>query len=345
MLKNIQLIRAMAAIMIAYFHFAPHYRVLGGNDIAVLIGKHLFFGTDIFRVISGYILMHITQQYHFMETGVQIKRILGKRFLRIYSGYFPFLIFTSLIFIIYRPEFLDRVNWFSSITLTSIDLQKLVLPMTWSLTYELYFYVLFCLGLYLGCYKNTKILISLYLFIVTVNVLRESLITTEAIGNPTFFSFFYSSYLLEFLTGMILFKYRKIFNYQLTLYVAVLLCIPLLMVGVYYYLNIGLTRALVFGGVGGLLLTVVMTLESREKWQAPKIAIALGGASYVIFLAHYGLIHIFVMSGLFKSFAENKTLLGLVAFTFMIFLLSVCYLYYRLVDLPVYRRLAKWIFS
>lgn len=345
MLRNIQLVRAIAAIMIAYFHFAPHYRVLGGNELAVWIGKHSFFGTDLFRVISGYILMHITQQYHFMDKEVQVKRILGKRFLRIYSGYFPFMIFTALVFLAYKPEFLERVNWFNSITLTSIDLQKLVLPMTWSLTYELYFYVLFCLGLYFGCYKNTKILFTFYITIVVANLIRETMIMPEEIGNPTFLSFFYSPYLLEFLTGMLLFKFRALFQQRVALYLSLLLCLPLMSFGVYYYLNIGLTRALIFGTVGGLLLTFVMALEFQEKWHAPAVAVALGGASYVIFLAHYGLIHIFVLSGLFKSLAGNKLMLGLAAAAFMIFLLSVCYLYYRLVDLPVYRYLAKYIFK
>ncbi|MEG6190177.1 acyltransferase family protein, partial [Enterobacter roggenkampii] len=57
MFRNIQAMRAIAAILVVLYHFAPHFSIATGSNIPnLLFSKWAFFGVDIFFVISGFVI-------------------------------------------------------------------------------------------------------------------------------------------------------------------------------------------------------------------------------------------------------------------------------------------------
>jgi peptidoglycan/LPS O-acetylase OafA/YrhL len=59
MIINIQFLRAIAALLVVFYHTAAHFFVVGGEtsgNIFSLLSTIGYIGVDIFFVISGYIM-------------------------------------------------------------------------------------------------------------------------------------------------------------------------------------------------------------------------------------------------------------------------------------------------
>ena len=134
------MLRGFAILMVFLFHSLPHYEAMNGGFYSLkFLMSYGFVGVDIFFVICGFIMMHLSSTERENGAGV----FLRKRIVRIYAGYWPCLLIAMIELGVNSPVGFDRISLFNSIFLTSIDMNQLVIPVTWSLTYELYFYVLF----------------------------------------------------------------------------------------------------------------------------------------------------------------------------------------------------------
>ena len=142
LLNNIQMLRAIAALLVVFHHVLPHYMVMGGTLAVIsVISKWGFLGVDIFFVISGFIMAYTT--FNKERNFVNAKRFFKHRLFRIYLGYWPFFFIMLLILYVTNPQKLSDLDLFGSFFLVNADMFQLVLPISWSLSYELYFYFLF----------------------------------------------------------------------------------------------------------------------------------------------------------------------------------------------------------
>jgi len=58
---NVQILRALAAILVVLHHSLPHYLEMGGkSSLLGHIGQYGFVGVDIFFVISGFVIYKAT---------------------------------------------------------------------------------------------------------------------------------------------------------------------------------------------------------------------------------------------------------------------------------------------
>ena len=141
-LNNIQMLRGVAALLVVCHHLQGHYIAMGG-DLSIIknISTWGFLGVDIFFIISGYIMAHTT--FDKPRTLNSAKIFFKHRLIRIYLAYWVFFIITLLITYITNPFALENLNLIKSFFLLDTDMNKLVLPVSWSLTYEVYFYFIF----------------------------------------------------------------------------------------------------------------------------------------------------------------------------------------------------------
>ena len=139
MLALVQLYRALAILLVMQFHAGllttaryGHSPVEGWWDVG-FSGVHLFF------VLSGFIIF--TAHYRDIGHPNALPRYLFRRLVRIYPLYW-------IVFMVWGgwrlfsgqlspPDFWSNALWFHSNT-------KLVIPVSWTLGYEMVFYLIFC---------------------------------------------------------------------------------------------------------------------------------------------------------------------------------------------------------
>jgi peptidoglycan/LPS O-acetylase OafA/YrhL len=143
MIVSIQLLRFLAAILVAYTHYAGHEAFVG-----IKFGG---FGVDIFFVISGYVISLIVSRQKNHES------FLARRFIRIVPLYW---IVTLILYIgiVISPS-LASENLLKTTTLTNLLYSLVFLPnpeyarflpvlsLGWTLNLELLFYCIVYLSL------------------------------------------------------------------------------------------------------------------------------------------------------------------------------------------------------
>jgi len=156
-LNNIQMLRAVAALLVVFHHALPHYAAMGGK-IALIssLSEWGFVGVDIFFVISGFIMAYTT--FNKERTFDNAKTFFKHRLFRIYLGYWPFFFVMLLILFVTNPQKISDLDVVGSFFLINVDMFQLVLPISWSLSYELYFYCSWCFDFgteeFLSCRKT-----------------------------------------------------------------------------------------------------------------------------------------------------------------------------------------------
>jgi len=205
MLYNIQFLRFVAAMLVVLYHTAA--RLPANDSIFQAIfstGESLgFAGVDIFFVISGFIMAHTSAKNAGLTDSFDFAR---RRLARIFSGYWPFFVLAVVIFGYFRPEHFAESNLYNSFFLWPQPLNHVLLEITWTLSYELYFYLLFSLLiLFSNPRSRNGIILLAFALLLSFNLYRHFIADSFSPDNIyylTFWSQFLTSpFLLEFFGG------------------------------------------------------------------------------------------------------------------------------------------------
>lgn len=156
-LHSLQSLRSIAAIMVVAFHSYVHLDargIIAGIPAIVDAGRA---GVDIFFVISGFIMVYISQD-NFGRPGAPADFLI-RRIIRVLPVYwlYTFLI-ASILFVaphlFSQGKSFDLNHLMASLLFipweNSIGDIKPVLNVGWTLNFEMYFYCLFAITLLLG---------------------------------------------------------------------------------------------------------------------------------------------------------------------------------------------------
>lgn len=197
MIKNIHALRAIAAMMVVLYHLQDCLRLYLGHAPHFMAGTA---GVDIFFVISGFIMVHTNIHKKRSPAGFMVDRVI--RVIPLY--WMATAIIVMLVLIGFQPGGQTRLSAESVIK----SFLLIAYPATngspspihyvgWTLVYEVYFYLIFGLCLFLRSLKLITIALVVFLG------LSVALFFTPASQN-----FFVSTYanpiLLEFLAGVLL---------------------------------------------------------------------------------------------------------------------------------------------
>ncbi|HGF0951331.1 TPA: acyltransferase family protein, partial [Klebsiella pneumoniae] len=192
MIWSIQYLRFFACLMVVTLHMTQKSALNDG-------GGYFSFGAsgvDLFFVISGFIMSYISEK---KKTGAG--DFLLNRFIRIYPIYLATLTPFLIVFLLF-PQIVNTHGEVPSI-LKSITLLPFLdggrLNMvSWTLSYELYFYIIYSFSL---------------LFIKNATLISTTIILSMIlIGKALNFEFIGALISIEFIFGMLIFKliYRRI---------------------------------------------------------------------------------------------------------------------------------------
>lgn len=296
-LLSIQALRAAAAAWVVIYHLVNAEHVYGGG-VTVLGGfaQFGFAGVDVFFVISGFIMATVTAGW-FGSPGGALD-FLGKRAIRIYPLYW--LCTAAIIAVlVVRPAALDPAFGDKSIVRSLLLLPQEggpLLAVGWTLTYELFFYAMTALALAFAAQRRIPYMLGLWALILgAVQAFPVQGPWGMLLASPLAF---------EFIAGAVVGLYWR----QLPIKVAMALLIAggVWLVGACAVLidfpNHGQSagiRTLAFGPPAALIIAGLARLELAGKLRVPRIAVALGDASYSLYLTH-----LFVLSICGRLFAR-----------------------------------------
>ena len=325
---NIQSLRGIAALLVVMHHVLPQFKAMDLSNIVIeAIGKHGFMGVDIFFVISGFVMAK-TSIGRTQGTATSFQ-FLTKRFSRIYLGFWPVFVLVLLYYNYFDPGFLESKHIWQSFLLINANMFDLVISPAWSLTYELYFYILVAFTLLSIKLKAQVIFPVLILMVVLKNFVIP-------LGNNPFLDFFFSSLLLEFISGYFLFYFLDRLSNKKFIYLAVLLCVLFLGLATFFNIGVGYFRVLTFGVFAFSLVWLFLILEINKLWVFSGLIKSIGDASYTLYLIHFVLIGIFYTSGLRVFLVQNNfAFIGLSLYVVAIIVISI--IFYKNIELPLYQ--------
>lgn len=332
-LASLQALRAVAALAVFLFHLVPYFELAGANLFPKQVFNWGYAGVDIFFVLSGFVLTLSATSAP--EHGPQATtKFLTLRMWRIYSGYWPFLMAMCLVNFYFGFERAIDDSILGSIFLTDIRLDKLVLGVSWTLTYELYFYALFSTIFLL---PRATLRLAAGAYAGAIVALRA--MYPDSIGSLTL-GFVFSPYVIEFFLGVLLAKYwlqGKLWIRTPFLWLVFLASFfsgsALLQIGP----DDELGRLLTFGVGSGALLLAVLNTRFFEAALLGRGLVCLGDASYTLYLGHLIFIDTFHELGFFALLGQQGSFLAnLGALTFIITVCLFSIAFYRLYEKPTY---------
>jgi len=279
-IDSLQVLRAVAACSVVFTHiFGAKFPVIGSAGI---------FGVDLFFALSGF-LMTIT--YRESRTGYEF---LKGRVLRIYPVYLVLSI-PLILWSAHKDPSSSLVNAFHNITLLPTIHGNYVRAnyVCWTLTYEMYFYVVMASCMYF--FKGVKKVIFSTSFVMLIIFILSGGLSDGVSGwADNSISNLSNNYIvIDFIIGSVIGILYKGSSYKkngLPIAIAVTLFILVSFIitkfqpspeGYEYQIF-----TFFFSGIPACFLLYIISKIKIEKIPFHKIMVYLGSASYSIYLTH-----------------------------------------------------------
>lgn len=279
MMVQLQYLRAIAALLVVYFHAALQMEKvdLGTAPTLHLLGES---GVDLFFVLSGFMMWLTTA-----GKPVGTLDFFWRRVRRIVPLYWAATLFAATVALI-APSLLKSTVFDIRHVVSSLFFVPMINPATemitpvvvpgWTLNYEMYFYFVFGLCLLLPQKFRLQGLLGLIGGVFLLCNLLPQVTVTRFYGYQIIF---------EFVIGVLL-GYLYTRGFRLPLAGAILLMIAGFSVLLYNdYIGVHVARLLRVGlpAAAVVLAAISISLPDRSSWRWLRV---LGDASYSIYLTH-----------------------------------------------------------
>lgn len=296
-LKSIQALRAIAAILVVIDHiFSSAEGLKPGSTLLSEATYHYLgeLGVQIFFCISGFIMVHTSNGSSGLAPALVF---LKKRIIRIY----PIYIITLVVFALVVKFFTEKYNIYFWVDYSSGNIIKRVfllptfiygngwnniLMQSWTLVYEVYFYMVFAFCIMLVSTKYIPLLATLFILSVMSVVVfiggREDSNTSTYILNVLG-----SKNLLFFIFGMLVsfaekhIARRLILINNSTLFYSLSAILILVSIALKDYVSVyGISISIL------ALMYISTIVEINGDNPINKLMVYLGEASYSLYLVH-----------------------------------------------------------
>lgn len=335
-LDGIQTLRGIAAVVVAVFHFSVLERAFYGPDLLLpSFAGYGRAGVDLFFVISGFIMVLVTGN---AASGARSAyEFLIKRAIRIYPPYWIVtLVVLGIWWLSSGQQFGMLIgkdpNWIASFTLWPQDRYP-VLLVGWTLIHEMYFYLVFAALLFAPIKWRRALLLFWALVVIAASLLRFE--PAAAVGKVVL-----SPLTLEFILGGLVAWVRPRVNgfFWSAIVLSVIWVVAsaalLGFAPTHEQFEEAWSRVLVLGPASAFLVFAFTDPNRAAVW--PKSLVALGDASYALYLLH---VPLFSLSRhLWNNFSVPGILDNAVALVLMLALsIALSFPFFRRVEQPALR--------
>jgi exopolysaccharide production protein ExoZ len=293
-LALLQILRGIAAMMVVFHHFClavAGYHPSASALVRSGLGSLGAAGVDLFFVISGFIMV-LTQT----RTGGSLSAawtFWKKRFIRIYPLYW---FWTSVLLILWAFSVALQAHHFSTsyIALSYLlwpthegtSLLHPLLDQGWTLSYEIYFYLLFGISIALGL-RSTRLtfLIAAFAFLAAFGRLIDFPSGPGLLAsNPLIIEFLLGAIAGTFATQLRVWGEAHGRLRRLLLGAGFAALVASMWMGDLVYSET--MRRAIFWGVPAFLIVASAAMFPRDSFRNCRQLIRLGDASYSIYLTH-----------------------------------------------------------
>ncbi len=333
-LNSIQYLRAVAALMVVIFHLGIQIQRMGYDGPWA---DFLSCGVDIFFVISGFIMWSTTA-----ATPISPLEFMRRRLARIAPLYWTvnilFIIMMLALPNVFQSAKFDLAHIVSSLLFLPYPhpvlatLEPLVVP-GWTLNYEMFFYVIFGISLFLPSRARVYAIGGALLAIALAGQIFHV--------ENTYFKFYTSNIIVEFLLGVIvataymnkvLMPPRFLFG-TIVCSLALAILLPMLLPQA--------PRLLSWGIPAAVTVFAIVSAEAQKPMARLYLPGLLGDASYSLYLTHGVMLS--AVGQLWRRLAPEPSALsyGSFAITATLSAVALAVLCYRLIELPADRLLKR----
>lgn len=278
-LESIQILRAVAALLVLFAHTWPSLIRFGAQDQIpnFILGA---VGVDLFFVISGFIMVYASERL-FGRPGSP-REFLTRRLIRIVPLYW--LLTTVIVVVVYRMSSQDNATWTNILgsylfipTARPAGTTEPILGVGWTLNHEMFFYAAFACVLPLRRW-------------LAVPLLTVALVGLIYVPMPQFppLSVWASPFLFEFVFGM-----WVAMAMRAGLRIPPWLSVSLILIGVSMMIATDASEFRLLGrttgwGLSAAMIVAAVSLANTER-KLPRVlqpVVLLGEASYALYLVH-----------------------------------------------------------
>lgn len=342
-LELIQVLRGIASLMVVFYHASINMYDSSGTHFFGSVFLNGYSGVDVFFVLSGFIITYTCLPY--VNDPGNVVPFLKRRAIRIYPVYW--IIITGFILArVVLPSLYQTDPGYSISTMIGTYLltpgHLMINGVSWTLTFELLFYLFFALVFIIGNKRLISILVALYLSAILVINFTDihTRIDNELLRHlisPLVIEFF-----MGVLAALMLRKFPTRYSRP-----AVLAGIALFVVGsILEYQKNGLFENPVTGRVffyGTASFLIILGLANidlhRASGKVHSLLLSLGDASYSLYLLHLPIIA--ASAKVIQKFNFNIYLNHAAMFGVIVITCVASILFYKLVEKPMIRFLNR----
>jgi exopolysaccharide production protein ExoZ len=314
-LNLLQVFRGLASLLVVLAHGSLIFKEVLNRDFLFNIFDFGGSGVDFFFVLSGFIISYVHRQ----DIGhpSRIKGFLLKRFVRIYPIYW--FVLTLKLLSTSSPVnnnhhgFWEVIKAYLLFPQDRILLSSSFLGVSWTLSYEIFFYLAFSL---LICLKPRFYIpmIAVWLSAILLNFLGILHLPLDGVVLQFLFSILHLEFAMGFLAAYLVSKYR--FSHSSYLLYFGLFIYTLSAINTFYHL-LPISYAIAYGIPSAIIILGGASLEMSKAVITPQFLLLLGNASYSIYLIHGFVINnltkIAIQLKIIEFFTQNNLLFSIFA--------------------------------
>jgi len=341
--ENIQALRGIAALLVVWAHIKSPIEKLcpDASNFPGAQSVHGAIGVDLFFVISGFVISLTACKRHHRPNDFILARL---------ARVSPLYLIYVLLFLAAKGALLGKTDSFSAIWngffyLPIFDWKDFSWPpggLGWSLSFEMWFYVVFTLLLFVQPPKKVATILPL-LFIVgaPLDILYR--------GDWYFPTFMFHPLTLNFAFGCIIFQLQRLISGRVTWCLLVIGMLWALLItrhsGDLSYPKTAAAdyaeawiRLLYWGVPCALIAAALVGLERNRLFVMPSALVWVGGISYSLYLSHQASIELLARLGAHGA-PHNRALLIIAFPAFCIFNAWLCW---KWVERPLTIKAQGW---
>lgn len=285
-LLGLQYLRFVAALLVVLTHSWQMIPIVGQGNSILGTGFHGgSSGVDLFFVISGFIMVHITSM-----RSVGPGQFMLDRIARIAPPYWVITIVMAAVLIlaptVFRSASYDTASFVTSLLFiawpsTAVPGAAPLLQIGWTLNYEMLFYAIFAAAMLVSNRYRVAVAGAAIVALMSLRLLYEG-------GGNVIYEFYTSTIMLEFIYGMILaVAFGSAGVSRRTALIALLLAVALFAYAISHdVMRLSQLRSLIWGLPAAFVVASVVAIDLHGKVPVNRVLLMLGNASYAIYLTH-----------------------------------------------------------
>lgn len=291
LLHGLQYLRFVAALLVVLTHAWQMVPLVGNGESMLGSGFHGgSSGVDLFFVISGFIMVYITSTRHVPAGEFMLDRIA-----RIAPPYWVITILMAAVLIIapnvFRSSSFDMASFVTSLLFIAWPSNAVpgaapLLPVGWTLNYEMLFYAIFAASIVISSRYRVWIATAAILVLVSLRLLDQD-------NGNEIYQFYTSSIMLEFIFGMLIGLAAQGDVARWMTKSRLLGFAALLVAAVFFAFAISFEverpsqwRSLIWGLPAAFVVASVVAIDMGGRVPVSRLLLLLGNASYAVYLTH-----------------------------------------------------------